>query len=85
MPEEIRNLSKVSVETNTVSLSWKESSGTHVSYLVNTKPGNLNKTCSKNCSISDLQPGQKYTFTVKAVVNKTIFGEPGYISVCTSE
>ncbi|XP_060729435.1 receptor-type tyrosine-protein phosphatase eta [Tachysurus vachellii] len=87
LPEEIRNLSKVRVGTNNIELYWKESRGTNVSYLVNIQPGNSNKPCfntnNNTCNITELQPGQKYNFTVKAVVNGTIFGTPDYIIACT--
>ncbi|XP_034159920.2 receptor-type tyrosine-protein phosphatase eta [Pangasianodon hypophthalmus] len=84
LPEEIINLRKVSVETNAIRLSWKASSGTNVSYLVNTEPGDSKRhCCPENCSITSLQPGQRYNFIVKAVVNGTIFGEPGNILACT--
>ncbi|XP_027024897.2 receptor-type tyrosine-protein phosphatase eta [Tachysurus fulvidraco] len=87
LPEEIRNLSKVSVGTNNIELYWNESRGTNVSYLVNIQQGNLYKDCpntiQKTCNITKLEPGQKYNFTVKAVVNGTIFGTPDYIIACT--
>ncbi|TSK82202.1 Cellular tumor antigen p53 [Bagarius yarrelli] len=84
LPEEIRNLTIVSVETDVIFLHWEESRGTNISYLINIQPGNLSNSCDcKNCSISKLQPGQIYNFTVKAVVNATSFGKPGFIRACT--
>ncbi|XP_060779722.1 receptor-type tyrosine-protein phosphatase eta isoform X2 [Neoarius graeffei] len=83
LPEGIRNLTNTSVETNVVHLRWTKSNGTNVSYFVNITEGNQTKTYSTDYSVDNLQPGQMYNFTVQAVVNGTVFGEPGSISVCT--
>ncbi|KAG7330113.1 hypothetical protein KOW79_006335 [Hemibagrus wyckioides] len=87
LPEEIRNLTKVSVETTVITLSWEVSRGSNVSYLVTTQPGNSDKICqidsSRHCSITQLQPGQLYNFTVRAVVNRTTFGKSDSIPACT--
>lgn len=86
MPEKIINLMIVSVGTEVISLSWNASRGTNVSYIVNTEPGNVNTTClSKTCSINKLTPGQKYNFTVRAVVNVSIYGDSNSTTACTSE
>lgn len=73
------------METNVVHLRWTKSNGTNVSYFVNITAGNQTKTYSTDYSIDNLEPGQMYNFTVQAVVNGTVLGEPGSISVCTSE
>ncbi|XP_053486089.1 receptor-type tyrosine-protein phosphatase eta [Ictalurus furcatus] len=84
LPEKIINLMIVSVGTEVISLSWNASRGTNVSYIVNTEPGNVNTTClSKTCSINKLTPGQKYNFTVRAVVNVSIYGDSNSTTACT--
>ncbi|KAI5104207.1 receptor-type tyrosine-protein phosphatase eta-like [Silurus meridionalis] len=84
LPEEIRNLTIVSVETNTITLIWDVSKGTAVHYLVNIQPDNLNKTSSSaNYSITSLRPGKIYSITVTAVVNETVFGDSAKTTACT--
>ncbi|KAM9501485.1 receptor-type tyrosine-protein phosphatase eta [Clarias gariepinus] len=84
LPEKISNLSIVKVGTDEITLSWNTSGGTNVSYLVISDQKILNRSCCpEKCQLTELEPGQMYNFTVKAVVNITIFGEPGHISTCT--
>ncbi|XP_046706781.1 receptor-type tyrosine-protein phosphatase H isoform X1 [Silurus meridionalis] len=84
LPEEIRNLTIVSVETNTITLIWDVSKGTAVHYLVNIQPDNLNKTSSSaNYSITSLRPGKMYSITITAVVNETVFGDSAKTTACT--
>ncbi|KAF5907070.1 receptor-type tyrosine-protein phosphatase eta-like [Clarias magur] len=84
LPEKISNLSIVKVGTDEITLSWNASRGTNLSYLVIIDQKNFNSSCCpEKCQLSNLEPGQMHNFTVKAVVNTDIFGEPDSISTCT--
>ncbi|XP_072544012.1 receptor-type tyrosine-protein phosphatase eta [Salminus brasiliensis] len=83
LPMTISNIMKVKVETNFITLNWSVPIGERDNYFVNWTEKD-NKTFSTElCTITDLEPGQLYTFTVRAVVNKSLFGEPDTISVYT--
>ncbi|KAL7876093.1 hypothetical protein AOLI_G00110560 [Acnodon oligacanthus] len=91
LPMDISNVSIVNVKCNSVVLNWSAPIGGRDNYSVNWLEGNNKTLCTEKGSISKAEqynitgliPGQLYSLAVCAVVNKTIFGEPGRISVYT--
>ncbi|KAM4694329.1 titin-like, partial [Discoglossus pictus] len=84
-PGEVKNLTIISIATNSVSLSWEPPGGIAISYLIQIQG---NTTFSKSVTstvitIGDLTPGNYYTFLVSVVGETDVQGNSKAISSYT--
>ncbi|XP_048030526.1 mucin-3A-like [Megalobrama amblycephala] len=85
IPSPVKDLTVVNVTTDTVSLKWSIPEGDCDFYKVYVKNvlgqvEKIHKYTSKECTIMDLTPGNKYEFIVTATVNETTEGVPNSVS-----
>ncbi|XP_067234240.1 receptor-type tyrosine-protein phosphatase eta [Chanodichthys erythropterus] len=86
VPSAVKDLTVVSVTTESILLNWSKPEGDSDFYSVEYRKQNESQTqkskCkdSNECTVTGLSPGFEYSFTVKAIVNDNIEGVSSSVS-----